>query len=496
MVKLKRTFVALCKQNLKISHFVVLALILGLGIFNAITGVRPYIKQHNRERNIVETFDQWWNDVGAGQFSSVGLQPTEQIKSEEFERYREKYLAQNPSFIIEDRLPEMRQQFRNWWELEGGKIAYTQKHKKFMPTEDDFNREQEKWINKYTDNFVRYSFAFVPKRAQYERLFTSWLLFPSGFSFAIFAVFFFFAFYRMYPRWKIYITAGLIVLFAVGGGILVEILCSTSFFDHYSAERYMGMSLALCFLLGAAAFAPKRELAPQLVTVVSFVGLFLDMFVNWCVNPGLFSAVAILSPVCFGLGAFAGLKIETRRKTSSELQAEAIAERLRNNIQRNPMAERKAKTRKLVDDGFAKLKAGEMETAHRLLSQAISSLLQEHPVDKLAVKALVDRLMGPKVFIEFSSTQWLEWGEIAKTKNAPEAAVMLLKKGLSIEKDPNFARRALYTLGEICVNNKIELQDGINRLKKVIAMNDSDMMAKQAKRMLKALETKNSDEVK
>lgn len=483
-------FLALCKQHLKISHYIVLVLILSLGIFNAITGVRPHIKQSQREKNIVKTFNQWWEDVGAGQFSLVGLEPTEQIKGEEFERYREKYLAQNPSYVIEDRLPEMRQNFRNWWENEGGKIAFSQKHQNFMPTEEDFNREQERWINKYTDKFVRYGFAFVPKRAQYERLLTSWMLFPSALSYLIFAGFFFFAFYRMQPRWNIYITAGLIALFAIGGGIFVEFLCGTSFFDHYSAERYMGMSLALCFTLGAAAFAPKKELAPQWVTAVAIVGLMLDMIVNWCMNPGIFGAVAILSPVCFGLGALAGLKIETRRKTKAEIQAEALAERLRDDPSRNLLAERKAKTRKQIEAGFALLKAAEMENAQRILAQSLTSLLQEHPVDKQAVKTLVDRLTGPNVFIEFSSNQWLEWGEIAKTKNAPEAAIILLKKGLSLEKDANFARRALYTLGETCVNSNIDKNEGLARLQKVIEMNENDILAMQAKRMLEMHGTK------
>ncbi len=479
-----RAFIALCKRHLKLSHCIVIALILGLGLFNAGTGIKPHIKQHNREKNIVKTFNNWWDDVGAAQFRLVGLEPTEQIKAEEFERYREKYLAQNPSYIIEDRLPGMRVQFRNWWELEGGKTAYSQKHQNFMPTEDDFNREQEKWINKYTDKFPRYGLAFVPKRAQYERLFTSWMLFPSVLSYLIFAGFFFFAFYRMQPRWKMYITAGFVVLFAVGGGFLVDFLCSTSFFDHYATERYMGMSLALCFMLGATAFAPKKELAPQIVTAVSIVGLILDILVNWIVNPGIFGAVAILSPICFGLGALAGIKIETRRKTTAEIHAEALAERLRDNTNRNPMAERKAKTRKLISEGFSLLKAAETENAQRLLSQALNSLLQEHPIDKLAVKDLVDKLTGPKVFIEFSSNQWLEWGEIAKSKNAPEAAIVLLKKGLTLEKDANFARRALYTLGETCVNNNIEKSEGLARLKKVIEMNGNDILAKQAQKMI------------
>ena len=146
------------------------------------------------------------------------------------------------------------------------------------------------------------------------------------------------------------------------------------------------------------------------------------------------------------------------------------------------MAEMKAKTRAMIESGIENAKGGRSDQALRLLSQAMIQLLQEHPIDKVAVRSLADSMN--KLYIEISSNQWLEWGEIAKAKNAPEAAIMLLKKGLSLEKDKNFARRALYTLGETCVTNKIELEDGIKRLQKVIEMNSTDILAKQAQRIL------------
>lgn len=484
--KVQTFFKEVLVPKLRLLHpyqYVLIALILWIGVFNAYTGIRPEFKQHQRERNIVKTFDQWWSDVGASEFTKVGLTPTKKIKSEEFERYREKYLAQNPSFIVEDQVQEMRKNFRDWWEVQGGKEAFMNDHGRY-PDESDFAREQNKWIDKYTDKFVRYSFAFVPKQERYERLFTAWMLFPGVLSYLIFAGFFFFAFVKLQPRWKMYMTAGFAALFAVGGGVLVEILCSTSFFDHYSSERYMGMSLALCFLLGAVAFAPRKELVSTPERAIAVAGLLLDMIVNWFANPGIFGAVAVLSPVCFGLGALAGIKIETRKKTKAEQQAEALAERMRDDPSRNLMAERKAKTRSLIQEGFAMMKGGQMENAQRTLGYVLTTLLQEHPVDKAAVMDLVEKLTSPRVFVEFSSNQWLEWGEIARAKNAPEAAVRLLKKGLSLEKDANFARRALYTLGETCVNNNIEREDGFRRLEKVIQMNGNDMMAKQARHML------------
>ena len=105
-------------------------------------------------------------------------------------------------------------------------------------------------------------------------------------------------------------------------------------------------------------------------------------------------------------------------------------------------------------------------------------------MDSAAVKSIVQRIASPALFVEISSNQWLEWGEIAKAKNVPEAAIVLLKKGLSIEKDKNFARRALYILGDLCVNHKIDLDSGFNYLRKVIEMNANDMLAKQAKHLL------------
>lgn len=491
---LKVTLIYLEKgfRQLKPFHLVVLAVILGLGIFNAVTGLSPQIKQFNRERNISKTFDLWWKDAGAEQFRSVGLEPTEKIKAEEFASYREKYLSQNQSLIIEEQVESMRSEFREWWEVLGGKESYMREHGRF-PTEEDFRRELDAKIYKHTDQFYRYNMAYIPKYGKYERLATSWMLFPSAASFLIFAGFFFFAMVQLKDRWNLYIIVGFTALFATCGGIPVDILCGTSFFDHYAGERYMGMSLALCFLMGATSFAPQKELVSQKVTGIAVAGLLLDMIVNWFVNPGIFGAVTILSPICFGLGALAGLKIETRRKSLEEIKEETLAQRLRENANRNPLAEHKAKTRSMIDQGFNLLKEGLDESAQRLLSLGLTSLLQEHPVDTAAVKNLVTRMTSPAIYINISSNQWLEWGEIAKTKNSPEAAILLLKKGLSLEKDANFARRALYTLGEICVNSNIEKEDGLKRLRKVIEMNGNDMLAKQANRMLEIHAPKTTD---
>lgn len=470
-------------KSLKPNHYLLILLVVGLGVFNCITGIMPEIKQARYERGIATSFEKWWNDEGANQFQSVGLEPSEKIKQEEFVQFRERALAQKPSYKVEDRIESMNKDFREWWEIKGGKEAFAEEHKRY-PDESDYRRELEAWIKNYTDKFARYNMAFIPKNAQYDRMFTSWMLFPSVPSFFIFAIFFIFAMVLLEKRWQWFILWGFVAGFALFGGIFVSILTSTSFFDHYDGERYMGMSIALAFVLGACAFAPRKEMTSQLISAICFAGLFLDMAVNWFLNPGIFGAVTILSPVCFAGGAIAGLKIETRRKSKRELAQDVLEERARRNANRNPMAELKERTRKLIENGFACAKNGEFDNAQRLLIQAMNQLLQEHPVDKPLVKTFTQQLTNPALYIEISSNQWLEWGEIAKTKNAPEAAILLLKKGLSREKDPNFARRALYILGETCVTNKIEEDDGQKRLLKVIEMNGTDILAKQAQRIL------------
>lgn len=478
-----KTLLVRSLRHLKVSHYIVLALILGLGIFNGVTGLMPHIKQFQREQNIVKTFNQWWKDAGADQFKSVGLEPTQKIRDEEFQRYRERYLSQNQSYVIEERLQIMSQDYLEWWEVKGGKEAFLQAHNR-MPDDKDYNRSLNEWLNKYTDQFVRYNMAYSPKWQHYERLATSWMLFPSVFSFLIFGFFFFFGFSMLRVRWKKMMIVGSTVALAVGGGALIDLLASTSFFNHYAQDRYMGMSLALAFILGATAFGPQKDTVSMRTRGIAIAGLFLDMIVNWFVNPGLFGAVAMLSPLLFGAGALAGIKVETRRKTQSEIAVENFRERMNQKTPANPMAERRAKTRGMIEEGFKAAKEGLNERAQQILSYVFTSLLQEHPVDTPLVKSLAERMTSPSLYIEVPSMQWLEWGEIAKSKNAPEAAILLLKKGLGIEKDATLARRALYILGEICVNNGIEQEDGIRRLQKVIEMNPNDILAMQAKRML------------
>lgn len=478
-------------RHLKFSHYVIIALVIGLGIFNAVTALTPSFKQHKRENKIEKTFNQWWIDAGEEQFRSVGIVPSKQIKAEEYQRYREKYLEQNPSFIPEERIAQLKSEYKRWWDFEGGRDQFFQEYGRF-PNINDYDKLEDKYVRKYTDKLLRYNLAFVPKRENFEKLATSWLLFPSALNYFIFAGFFIFAFIHLERRWKFTLFLGIFALTAAGSGLLAYLMTSTSFFDHYDGDRYMGLSLTLAFMLGAAAFAPMRIEVSQLIKTISIVGILLDMAVNWFMNPGLFGAVALLTPIMYILGVLAGFNIETRKKTQEEIHRENLEEKLRNGANRNLMEERKVKTRASIEVGFKAAKDGLMENAQRIIGQAMNNLLQEHPIDFALVNNLTERLTASNCFIDFSSNQWLEWGEIAKSKNVPEAAVLLLKKGLSLEQNQNFARRALYILGEICVNNGIELEEAVKRLKTVIAMNENDMMAKQARHMLEAASYKSA----
>ena len=108
--------IALLKKVKPIHYLVVLAII-GIGIFNAVTGVMPQIKQGRYERGIEKSFNKWWEEEGANQFKVVGVEPTEKVRQEEFEQFRNRALSIKPSYIIEDRVEVMRKDFREWWGL-------------------------------------------------------------------------------------------------------------------------------------------------------------------------------------------------------------------------------------------------------------------------------------------------------------------------------------------------------------------------------------------
>ena len=65
-------FFALLKK-VKPVHYLVVAAVIALGVFNAVTAVMPQIKQDRYEKGIVKSFDKWWEEEGANQFKVVGI---------------------------------------------------------------------------------------------------------------------------------------------------------------------------------------------------------------------------------------------------------------------------------------------------------------------------------------------------------------------------------------------------------------------------------------
>jgi ABC-type multidrug transport system fused ATPase/permease subunit len=470
-------------RKFKAHQYVVFVAVLAMGVFNAVTIYSPIIQQSQREDRIVESFNKWWEEEGAPQFIAVGLNADEKTRAEEFEQFRDRYLQQNHTYIVEDRIAEMRQEFRKWWEIGGGKDEYVRDHKVY-PNERIFEQECYKWIKKYTDKHARYAMAFIPKDEEYERMFTSWILTPGMFSYAIFAIFFLFAYTQLSRRWGVAVTLGCFAGAIVVGSVGVILCTSTTFFDHFVSDRYMGASAALAFMLGATSFGLTKDSVPGSVRAAAILGAVIDILTNVLLYGGIYGAVALTSLAMFALGAVAGLKIPNRKISHEERKANALEERIRKTASNNPVAMRKAKTRALIKDGLQEANEARYEKAQQILTQAMSSLLQEYPIDTATAKDLTERMVHPNMYISVPSVQWLEWGETAKGKNSPEIALMLLEKGLSTEKNEKLARRALFNIGEIRVAKKLDREEGLRRLKQVLDLGDNDALAIQAKRLI------------
>lgn len=245
----------------------------------------------------------------------------------------------------------------------------------------------------------------------------------------------------------------------------------------------MGASLSLALLLGAACMERKNFSVPKPIIIVCGIFLFLDMLVNWTMNPDLFGLVTFLSPVFFGGGALIGRKMPPPKKTAKEL----AREKLNSILQKkggDPIAERKARARADLDEGFGAANRAEYGAASKSLTLGFSALLQEYPLDVEFFKATTVKMVNPNLFLEISSVQWLEWGCAATEKNVPEAALSLLEKALSLEKDETLARKSLYRIGELRLRHNLNREEGIKRLQKVIELGDRDILAVQAKKLL------------
>ena len=457
----------------KFHHYLTLIALVALGFFNFNTTLNPTIQQLRQEKDIIQSFDKWWNEERAEEFKRVGLTPDKNIKKQEFENFKERYRVENPTPIIEERIEQMKGEFLDWWENQGGKEQYAAEHKSY-PTDKQFEQEREKWINNYTDKFIRYRWAYSPSRGNTESWLTCSLLIPSLWSYIFFVIFFMFALMQLEKRWNaLYVYAYAIVV-AIISGFFVDLLVNTSFFSQFASGRYMGVSLMLCFLLGANTFDREKDSIPSYVCKISEVALVISMAIDWFLNPGIFNAVAAESPIFFALGGVAGYYMPHRKRDLS-------TETRHGNVETTTPGER---TRKMISKGLEAANNGETENAARLLQYGLTSLLQEEPIKAQDVKDVVNRIAGS--YIEVPSTQWIEWGTTAKQKGIPEAAITLLEKGVAKETDAGLVRRARFDIGALRIQTKYDVNVAMEYLSKVIEEKDDDKMAEDAKKLMEA----------
>ena len=64
-------FIVLFKK-IKPIHYLAIAIVIAIGIFNGVTGVMPHINQARYEKGIVKSFNKWWNEEGAERFFFIG----------------------------------------------------------------------------------------------------------------------------------------------------------------------------------------------------------------------------------------------------------------------------------------------------------------------------------------------------------------------------------------------------------------------------------------
>jgi len=455
----------------KFHHYLTLIALVAIGVFNFNTTLNPTIQQLRQEKDLHQSFDKWWNEERAEEFKRVGLTPDKNTKKQEFELYKERYRVENPTPIIEDRIEEMKGEFLDWWENQGGKEQYAAEHKSY-PTDKQFEEERNKWINNYTDKFIRYRWAYIPSRGNTESWLTCSLLLPSAWSYIFFVIFFMFALMQLEKRWNtLYVYAYAIVV-AIISGFFVDLLVNTSFFNQFASGRYMGVSLMLCFLFGANTFDREKDAIPSYVCKISEFALVISMAIDWFLNPGIFNAVAAESPIFFALGGVAGYYMPHRSTKPS-------TQNRRENAETVSPGER---TRKMISKGLEAANNGETENAARLLQYGLTSLLQEEPIKAQDVRDSVNRIVG--CYIEVPSTQWIEWGTIAKQKGVPEAAIVLLEKGIAKETDAGILRRARFDIGELRIQSKLDVNVAMEYLSKVLEDNAEDKLAEDAKKLM------------
>ena len=450
--------------------------ILFLAVFNGVLTISPHIEEAMREHRAKARFEAFWEKEGAQAFRDVGVEPTDKIHQEELDSYLDKYHEKNLPLVPEKHVERMKSDFKKWWETSGKESYVIEKN--LVPDEKLYKAELYRYINAYTKNVLIYRLFFIPQESSIGALLTSWILFPGVFSFLLFAAGFLFATYNLNKRWGLAQTALVFIGSIIASGLVFAITLPLTYFAKYSEMPFTGASLPLAILLGAAAIGPKKDSVGTPITMTAIAIAAIDAVANWNLYPNLFGWVSLLTPPFFALGILLGKKLP---RFTREGKIKRSAEKT---ITKDPIAEKKVRTRAEIKKGIELADKAEYALASTSISTAYSALLQEYPLDVEYIKKATEAIFYPNYFLEIPSVQWMEWGISASTKNLPEIAIQLFEKGIALETDKVLLRSAFYHVGELRLRHHIDDKKGKEELRKVLEANSQDILAAQAHKLL------------
>lgn len=424
-------------------------------------------------------FQEYWEKEGAAKFQAVGLTPSKELYEEELQSYLSKYIEKNPSIVPDKRVQEMKSEFREWWETGGSRSFAVQN---INPDKRLYHKEETKHIKSYTDKKFLYRVRLNTEEPEWNQISLHWLLFPNIWLFVLQCVSLIFIANKVEVRFGKWIGAPFLISSQIIGSLLLLLLSQTSFFANNSYE-FVGLGLGIAFMLGSICREPSGKPAEKLILFPASALLFINILLFWFTCTQIYVAAIILSILLFVLGTFVGRYYPVPKKSKKELAAEKQKEK-ENAPKQNFVEQRKKKTRAMLDEGFSCAMRGDFALAGNYISEAMHSLLLETEADKETVTDIAKKIVNPSLYIEITSIQWHEWGTSAYQKKLYEAALLFLEKSLVSEKDPKMARKAMFLIGEIRISQSILPEEGLQRLNKVIEMNDSDIFAIQAKKII------------
>ncbi len=478
-IKMKKVFLkvfAFCKKQ-SLLFYVFLCIGLVSLIAQCIFVYGPTFQESSRISKQEKLFCSFWEKEGAEQFRAVGLEPTETLYQEELQAYLEKYKAKNPTLIPENRIAEMKKEFRKWWET-GGSQSYAVNAQ--VPSEKLYLSEERKFIRSYTDTKMVYRVRLDSQSPELSQILLHWILFPNWILFLLELLALLFCAEKISKRFGNLMAIGLFSGSIFIHALLLLLLCQTSFFAH-AVEPYVGFGAGVAFLLGTLCFERGARQINKMPAIIG-IGVFAVLIVlQWFLCPQIYVAAILIDFGLFALGIILS-KIMPEPKKQKTVEPNAVSKKIVTGA--DLIKNRKAQTRTKLDEGFGFAMRGDFALAGKYISEGMQALMLETPPDVEFVLDMTKKIVSPSLYIEISSTQWLEWGMSAYQKNISEAALLLLEKALVSEKEIRMARKALYVIGEIRVQHNLNAEEGRKRLEKVIELNSEDILAKQAQKLL------------